>query len=53
MESVTSTVKLEVAPETVPEISPLVLSRLRPEGKAPLETDQVSGGTPPELSSIK
>ncbi len=49
-ESVTTRSKVEVPSEVgVPETSPVVVSRVRPAGRVPLATDQVSGPVPPEV----
>jgi hypothetical protein len=56
-ESTARTVKLAVVSlptaATVPEICPEVESIANPPGRAPAETLQVSGGTPPVEASVK
>ena len=45
--SSTCTVKLEVPVDGVPEIVPVLPSRLSPEGSVPVVTDQTKGAVPP------
>ncbi len=48
LESVTFTVKLEVpAVVAVPEITPVLLFKLRPAGNVPVVMLHVTGGVPP------
>ncbi len=45
--------KLDVlAAVGVPEMTPLLGSRLRPEGKVPVARLQVYGGVPPEAAKV-
>jgi hypothetical protein len=47
---VTRTLKLaDPGGEGVPEMTPVLLLRLRPAGKAPVATDQIRGAVPPVL----
>ena len=54
LESVASTVKEVTAPGPVgvPVMAPVLLSRLRPIGREPEVTDQVTGDVPPEEASV-
>ena len=36
----------------VPEITPVALTRLRPAGNAPADTDQLSGAVPPDAARL-